>query len=1162
MKLLKLELLKFGPFTDRWLDFSPRTQGLHIIFGPNEAGKSTALRAVTGLLFGIPERTLDDHVHSPQELRIGATILPENGQAFCVRRRKGRKNTLLDAEEQPIPEERLSRFFPGMSREFFHNLFGLSHDRLSEGGQDLLRGRGSLGQSLFGAGVGLGSLHRLLSNLSGTADKLFTPRAPKRPINEAISEYQAWKRKSRETAVRPKEWTEIDKELEELRRDLSQADSERQRLQQSRDQLQRIKRTKPSLNRRSELLEALEELRDIPVLPVDAPRQRQAAEKTVQDAQKALTKLNEELERNSRELQALHIPEEILQQQSDIQDLAEQAPVLKEDLRTRSSLGHREELLQQEIKGLLREFGLTENDEPRIEAFRLSSAAESRIRKLSNEASGIQAELNNARHNEHQIQLRLERLQRSLEAYGPQRDISRIKSLIKRARQHGDLEDKLQAAGRKKEELEQRIALQLQALELSTASFPAARSLPVPGEKTVESFVQREEEITARRAEIRSRLEELEQELFEVQGRLEQLRQEEKIPSEEELLQAREGRDRLWEEIKKAWLQGSEPHGRRPEQLARELEEAVRNADGISDELRSKARAVAELMQLSAREAALRQRIENQQDKQRETEDRQRVLEEQWGQAWAKSGLTPLSPREMADWSSGFRQCLTDIDAWEQARAEERQLQQDIQELKSALVSRLKDLDRLEASQGDSLPEILDYAESAVEEISRLESSRQSLEEQRLESSAQLKEQAGLVRDKEREYQEWRAQWEEAVSVLELSGDAGPEEASSKLETLNKLLKKWDELFETRNRIREIEDKQSQFAEEVKRLTARIAPDLEGLPPLEAVPELKKRCDQAAHNKSLSQKLRQRQTEIRTEQEERLREIEEAKQVLESLRQAAGCRNLEDLPRVEEQSERKRTLQQELSTLEATLSREGLDLETLHREAARHHPDELPAALTEAGERLEELEAKREQLKDRIKELEQRQRDLERAGQAAEAEAEAQSALARIDRLVREYARYKMAEVVLQQQMERYRKEHQGPILQRAGEIFRRITLGSFNRLLPGFDKNDELVIMAERFNGQLVAVEGMSDGTRDQLYLSLRLASLEQHLSVNEPLPLIADDLLIRFDDQRSKAALNVLAQTAQTTQVLFFTHHAKLLELAEDALPQTAWQEHLLQA
>ena len=74
-----------------------------------------------------------------------------------------------------------------------------------------------------------------------------------------------------------------------------------------------------------------------------------------------------------------------------------------------------------------------------------------------------------------------------------------------------------------------------------------------------------------------------------------------------------------------------------------------------------------------------------------------------------------------------------------------------------------------------------------------------------------------------------------------------------------------------------------------------------------------------------------------------------------------------------------------------------------------------------------------------------------------------------------------------------------------------------------------------------------MSDGTRDQLYLSLRLATLEQHLSKGEPLPFVVDDILIGFDDNRTRVCLEVLAELAAMTQVLLFTHHRRVLELAE---------------
>ena len=66
---------------------------------------------------------------------------------------------------------------------------------------------------------------------------------------------------------------------------------------------------------------------------------------------------------------------------------------------------------------------------------------------------------------------------------------------------------------------------------------------------------------------------------------------------------------------------------------------------------------------------------------------------------------------------------------------------------------------------------------------------------------------------------------------------------------------------------------------------------------------------------------------------------------------------------------------------------------------------------------------------------------------------------------------------------------------------------------------------------------------------LALRLASLEQYLEKNEPLPFIVDDILLRFDDDRALATLKVLADLSRKTQVLFFTHHRHLVELADNA-------------
>ena len=69
-------------------------------------------------------------------------------------------------------------------------------------------------------------------------------------------------------------------------------------------------------------------------------------------------------------------------------------------------------------------------------------------------------------------------------------------------------------------------------------------------------------------------------------------------------------------------------------------------------------------------------------------------------------------------------------------------------------------------------------------------------------------------------------------------------------------------------------------------------------------------------------------------------------------------------------------------------------------------------------------------------------------------------------------------------------------------------------------------------------------------MYLALRLALLESYFAHNEPIPFIVDDILIRFDDDRAVAALKALARLSEHTQVIFFTHHDHLVQLAKENL------------
>jgi AAA domain-containing protein len=105
MRLLTLELERYGPFTARTMIFRPNAK-LHVVYGPNEAGKSCALAAVTDLFFGIERQTRYDFLHDGKELRIGGAIVGRDSSYPAFRRRKGNKSTLIDSTEGTLGDAR------------------------------------------------------------------------------------------------------------------------------------------------------------------------------------------------------------------------------------------------------------------------------------------------------------------------------------------------------------------------------------------------------------------------------------------------------------------------------------------------------------------------------------------------------------------------------------------------------------------------------------------------------------------------------------------------------------------------------------------------------------------------------------------------------------------------------------------------------------------------------------------------------------------------------------------------------------------------------------------------------------------------------------------------------------------------------------------------
>jgi uncharacterized protein YhaN len=337
-----------------------------------------------------------------------------------------------------------------------------------------------------------------------------------------------------------------------------------------------------------------------------------------------------------------------------------------------------------------------------------------------------------------------------------------------------------------------------------------------------------------------------------------------------------------------------------------------------------------------------------------------------------------------------------------------------------------------------------------------------------------------------------------------------------------------------------------------------------GQPAGQIVAQLKALLNQARNDRTLHARYTQ---ETQEATEEQLRLTEEtllARHQLAELCRLAGKVLPEELEAAEKRSAQYRSFADDLAQTEKNLieGAGGLSLAELEAQAAKIDPDALPDEIAQLSQTIEqELAPEGKRLSLLIGEKSNQLRQMDGNAKAAEAAEEGAQLLAKLRRLSERYIQLKVAGYVLKSEIERFRSENQTPVLAITSRYFSELTLGSFSGLLADENDQGEPVLVGTRPGGARVLVERMSSGTRDQLYLALRLASLEWRLdSHHEPMPFILDDILVNADDARSKAALKILGELAAKTQVILFTHHRRIVDEAQQLAAASGLQVHEL--
>jgi uncharacterized protein YhaN len=874
-----------------------------------------------------------------------------------------------------------------------------------------------------------------------------------------------------------------------------------------------------------------------------------------------------------KELSELEISESLLQNSTLIEEIHREFGSQHKAARDRIQLETRMSVLLGEAGEILRNLrdDLTLDH---AEKLRIKKSEAVRIQDLGTRFERIVTRIHTAREAIPSLTHRIAGIDRKLEKLGTARQIDRLRNAILRAEEYGALE-KHYAKERSEIRSELKtLDLALGKQTLWSGSVEKLEGLPVPSLETIILFDDQTAEAEFKCDSLKKDFEKIERTLADVERQIDELRLQQEVPSEDDLEQAREQRGRGWQLILHT-LEGNPVLDEEIDDyikgvgisktLSEAFENSIQKADEIADRLRREADRVAAKAKLLADQsshAKERGRLKTEIDF---AEKAHQKLVKEWMQIWQPAEIMPRSPKEMRAWAQNHKTLATKAKEIRERQAGVDRLKDEMDVHFESLNQCLKKLSEPHSTEKETLADVIQRCKRIIQAEEVLHNDIKQLRSEKAQRKQELAEAQARVDSSEQDLTQWQKDWEQAVRPLGLGAHAVPAQANAVMQDLNTLFGKLKDANIFQKRIYGINRDADEFAIKVSGLVDAVAGDLKDLPAGDATLELNRRLTLARTAQSQRQTLGKQLAQEQNRMDKAVGRIAEIETRLKGMCEEAGCESYEDLPEAERKSEKRKQIEAELNHLNERLHHlsAGAAIDDFINQALTVDPDGIDGEIGRLTEETDTLNREKSELDQRIGSERTELDKMDGSARAAELAEEIQLLLGGLENDVEQYARLKIASKILNQAIERYRNKSQEPILKRTTELFKQITRGSFQGVRAEFDDTGRPVLVGVRPGGrEIVSVEGMSDGTADQLYLALRLAGLQDYLEHNEPIPFIVDDILIKFDDDRAVAALKALEGLSEQTQVIFFTHHRHLLELARNNVESSSLIEHTLNA
>ncbi len=1147
MRLRRLDLARYGKFTDKRIDFGAKPEtgaDLHIVFGLNEAGKSTALSAYLDLLFGIEERSRYNFLHEYSAMRVGGELeLAGSGHTFT--RTKQRTNSLLDATGHPVSEVAITAHLAGLSRDAYTTMFSLDDETLEAGGKSILESRGDLGKLLFTASAGLGHASDTLDTLEAEADRLYRKQAQGTEL--ALLKKRLADLKSRKDAVDT--FASTYESLEAERLDAAQQYdriiSDRAVLGARLDAIERYRRARPLLSDIRRKIVRLGELLDIA-----SPARTWTGSVTdlIDDDASLRTRLFaniSEVERVAEKIASVDMDDIILSMSERIRALAESK------VRYASAgldLPNRRlelQILNIGVASCLAALG--RSSEPDPVTLLLPAATVGAVRAMVEQRSGIAMALRAARD---EAAAALDALQTAKQRIGEDRAVpasarARLGAALSKARQ-SEHRAEIRAAGEAQDEGTIRFQAALLRLEPWSGDAAALASVAVPSAGQIHAWKMVASELAKTIAVTAARLAECEGNHAVLASRLDALRASVDITDDAAAAAIRRTRDEAWTMHRSAL--SADTADEFALALARDDSAGAGRLAKASDlaDIRTTARALAD-----ARADLSRLRQQRQQaDK---DVDAQLVA--------IRTAVTDLlgdavdpSPARLIERVEDRISVRSDaLAAWEQIQLAAKKAERAAEagealrrELNGALTSV-----GITPAPGDGLEAIMAIADLFLERQRKLDAEHAEAVRTVASKEDHLAARRLALASAERREEEWLAGITDALAGTWLANGLSASAVGTVLDQLAELSKCLQERDALLLRIDKMEADRAYFLVEITAVAADAKHPMndESEQLATSLVERLERAERLRETKAgLGADLKRLQ-DLRAWLDNEVSAHERRKN------EVLGVFGVATLAEVVERDERLRErdgLRVAVAELEERITAE-LAVERFEQALAMLDAIDFDGLSIEKAEgelRLRQLDEAMQQQLIRQTRAEDKLDAIGGDSAVARLEAERRTTLLEIEDKAVRYIELKLGIMAAGLALRGYRERHRSGMMVRASDAFALMTCGKYSGLTTQPAKSGEVLIALQR-DGQSKLADALSKGTRFQLYLALRLAGYYEFAQFRPSVPFIADDIMETFDHVRSEEVFRLFEEMARAGQVIYFTHHKHLCDIAKKVVP-----------